>query len=124
MAVKIWALDRKLRGLTKPIKRSAEQLLNLFKRADNFLEIYLVNRRFMNKNVLAFRAPKNFPRPDINGRSLGEIYLNPQYIKRHRENIFFMLAHGFLHLLGYDHQRKSDRLKMEEKEQQLLKLLK
>jgi len=84
-------------------------------------EVYLVHSDFMDKNVLAFPAPKNFPRPDQGGRYLGEIYLNPDYIKKHGEDLIFMFIHGFLHLLGYDHKKKDDRIAMEKKERELLK---
>ena len=80
-----------------------------------------MGKEFMNKNVLAFPAPKDFPRPDIKSKPLGEIYLNPQYIKENGENFIFMLIHGFLHLLGYDHQKRNDRIRMEKKERELLK---
>lgn len=84
------------------------------------LEVFLVGDEFMSKNVLSFPHPIDFPRPDIKQQALGEIYLNPQYILDHQENLIFMLIHGFLHLLGYDHIKKSDRITMEHKEQELL----
>ena len=83
----------------------------------------MVGKEFMNKNVLAFPTPKSFPRPDINRKPLGEIYLNPQYIKENGEDLIFMFIHGFLHLLGYDHKRRNDRIRMEKKETELLKSL-
>jgi rRNA maturation RNase YbeY len=85
-----------------------------------FLEVFLVGDEFMHKNVLSFPHPQNFPRPDVKQIPLGEIYLNPKYIEEHEENLVFMLIHGFLHLLGYDHIKKSDRIAMEKREQELL----
>jgi len=122
-AVAIVLLDRRFQDLKRKVHAAAKKIISLTKSRGGCAEIYLVNGRFMNKNVLAFRAPKNFPRPDIKGRFLGEIYLNPDYIKNHKEDIFLMLTHGFLHLLGYGHKEKADRIKMEKKEQQLFKLL-
>jgi len=106
----------------------------------------------MRKNVLAFPAPKGFPRPDIKGKHLGEIYLNPDYIAKERLEIVpplagsrlpklssldggrnlkleipaklaYMLIHGFLHLLGYDHKKKSDTIIMQKKELLLMRRL-
>lgn len=88
------------------------------------LEIFIVGDEQMPKNVLAFPADASFPRPDLKQPSLGEIYLNPSYITAHGENFEYMLIHGFLHLLGYDHIQKSDRMVMEAQEQKLLRALK
>lgn len=88
------------------------------------LDIYLVGRAKMEKNVLSFEADNSFPRPDLAPRkSLGEIYLNLNYIKKNGEDFSFMLIHGFLHLLGYDHMKKNDRIEMEAQEELILKRL-
>ena len=56
------------------------------------------------------------------GRPLGEIYLGPDYIRRHGEDLSYMAVHGLLHLLGHDHTEKGERLRMERKERQIMKL--
>lgn len=79
-------------------------------------------------------------------KNLGEIYLAPDYIARtlkgsarkERElkkiakksrnkvlenEIAYLLVHGFLHLLGFDHKKKGDTISMQFKEQELLKKL-
>lgn len=71
-------------------------------------------------NVLAFPAPKEFVLPPKTPKSLGEIYLAPDYIKKSHEDIVYLLIHGFLHLLGFDHEKKGDTMKMQRKEKQLL----
>lgn len=98
-------------------------------------------------DVLSFKEPKNFPHPEFQKRKgkggevkvIGEIYLNMTRInadinadKRglsisenqrayQRESACLrLLAHGLLHLLGYSHKKKSDRMKMERKEKNLL----
>ncbi|MBI2025107.1 MAG: rRNA maturation RNase YbeY [Candidatus Harrisonbacteria bacterium] len=109
--------------LKPTIKRDARKLANFLREKNAYLEIFLVDDSFMNKNVLAFPAPKEFPRPDIKGKWLGEIYLNPHYIKKHDEDPTYMLIHGFLHLLGYDHLKKNDRIRMQKEENRLLKFL-
>lgn len=108
----------------KPLMKKTAAKLGRFLRLKNvYLEIYLVSDKFMYKNVLAFPSPQKFPRPDIKGKALGEIYLNPNYIEKHGENLIFMLVHGFLHLLGYDHKKKDDRIRMQKKEKRLLCLI-
>ena len=107
--------------LTKKLLKKLEKLFDL---KQKYLEVYLVNDRCMEKNVLSFPAPKEFPRPDLKKHvSLGEIYLNPAYIKKNNEDFSLMLVHGFLHLLGYDHKINNDAVKMEEKEKEILNVI-
>jgi rRNA maturation RNase YbeY len=121
--VAVFAVDRKFRKLEKVFKKTAEQLMRLSGLKNDYLEIYLVGERLLNKNVLAFPAPRRFPRPDVRQKPLGEIYLNPDYIRKRGENPIYMLIHGFLHILGYDHNRESGRIRMENMEQKLFKTL-
>ena len=119
----IVSLEKKLKNFERIIRNDLKKLesIPLFKKFVYF-EIYLVGSRFMKKNVLSYLAPK-MPRPDVKGRVLGEIYLNPLYIRKNNESIDRMLVHSLLHLLGYTHQRKNDRIKMERKERQVLEKL-
>lgn len=89
---------------------------------DATVEAHLVTDRIMAKNVLSYRSPTHFPYPDRSSRMLGEIYLNPQFIKKHNQDFDVMALHGFLHLLGYDHETESDRMIMEQLENKLLRL--
>lgn len=101
---------------------------NVLRRAALFLklgkvavEVHIVTDAFMEKNVLAYPAPRDFPRPDLAGyRDVGDLYINPSHIKRQGEDFTVMLIHGFLHLLGYDHAEKHDTLAMEKKEKEIL----
>lgn len=85
-----------------------------------------LNRRFKGKdipaNVLSFSNPKGFVHPSAKNKEkiLGEIYLAPDFIKKRGENLDLMVIHGLLHLLGYDHETKSDRIKMEKIERKVL----
>lgn len=96
---------------------------------DAAVEVYFVTDRQMKAlhgkatNVLAYPEPKGIPHPETRKKFLGEIYLNPGYIKKRGEDMKYLAIHGLLHLLRYDHKRRTDRIKMEKKEQQLLKLL-
>ena len=118
----VTALDSRVGILRQKVGAAAERLARREKGTS--FEVYLGSDRFMKKNVLAFPAPEGFPHPDIaGGKFLGEIYLNPFYIKRKGEDLLFMLIHGYLHLLGYDHIKKGDRMAMERRERSLLALL-
>jgi len=113
----------RFKPLEKPIALMVKTLMEEMS-IEGFLEISLVDGNRMNKNVLAYQGSADFPRPDITGTFLGEIYLNPTYIKKHQESLTFMVIHGFLHTVGYDHMKRNDRIKMEKKEGQLFKKLK
>ncbi|MCR4261093.1 MAG: rRNA maturation RNase YbeY [Candidatus Colwellbacteria bacterium] len=78
--------------------------------------------RGVNKptDVLAIEDPK-FPGDKKN--FMGEIYLNPSYLKSKPYDIHYILVHGLLHLSGFTHQGKSDNMKMEKKEKEILKWL-
>ena len=52
-------------------------------------------------------------------REIGEVFLCPPYIAKHGEDMLFLLIHGILHLKGYDHARKHDRIVMEARERTL-----
>ena len=84
--------------------------------------------RFIKKktepNVLSFPEPAHFPHPETKKRYLGEIYLNRDILKRSPQRANALLLHGVLHLLGYDHIKKADMVKMEALEKKILKKLK
>lgn len=108
--------------LAKRGKKLAE-ILKLKKPIDLFLvdseTMRKLNRKYRKKNkatnVLSFPTPLNFP-----SDSLGEIYLDPKYIEKKKEDMVFMMVHGVLHILGYDHIRTRDRMVMERKESALI----
>ncbi len=96
-------------------------------------EVYLIhgntmrslNRKFRGKDkttdVLSFEYPEDFPIIKGEKSSLGEIYLNPASIKKNKETLEYIALHGLLHLLGFNHESKSDRINMERLERELLK---
>ncbi|MEK7612462.1 MAG: rRNA maturation RNAse YbeY [Patescibacteria group bacterium] len=108
--------DKRAAQYAKAVQAAAERLLVLSGKREGSFFIYLVGSKFMNKNVLSFPHTKGTPRPDMPGEFLGEVYINPFYIKRAGESLLTMVIHGFLHLLGYDHVRTHDRIVMEQKE--------
>jgi probable rRNA maturation factor len=116
------------------VRNAAHSFLRELKKNNISLDIYLVGTRRMRAlhrdhlgkdtptNVLAFEEP-NFPQPDSGGMLLGEIYICPPYIREHGEDINYMLLHGLMHLLGFNHKNKSDRMIMEKREEKLMKWL-
>jgi len=106
-----------------PLTKIAHWLLENEVSGNFCLEVFLVPKKIMNKNVLAYPALATFPRPDLKGPSLGEIYLNPDYIAANQESLLYMFIHGFLHLRGYDHMKKNDRIEMEAREEALIRTL-
>jgi len=61
----------------------------------------------------------------------GEIYISLQraaiqarrYHVTYREEVLRLFIHGFYHLLGFDHETKQDRLRMEQKEKTALLMI-
>jgi len=84
-----------------------------------------LNRTFRQKdaptNVLSFPAPEGFG-------ALGDISLALETVTREAEeqgkavkaHATHMLAHGFLHLIGYDHAAEADATRMEARERAIL----
>ncbi|MFA5052967.1 MAG: rRNA maturation RNase YbeY [Parcubacteria group bacterium] len=121
--------------MEKKLAEAAKKILKILKISGCHLEIFLVSNKIMrdiNKgyrgrdketNILSFEAA-DVPRPGEKLRHLGEIYLAPNYISAHNEDISRLLIHGVLHLLGYDHEwGKKAAKEMEEKEEEVMKKL-
>lgn len=127
------SLGKKNRKMENRLKFSIGVILKLLKRTEAGLEVYLagpdrmrfLNKKFRGKNktadVLSFAAPKNFLYGD-GSQPIGEVFLNISELKDGKRAVF-LLIHGVLHLLGYDHVKKNDRIKMESKEQEILKCI-
>lgn len=87
-----------------------------------------LNRTFRGKdaptNVLSFPAPEGFG-------ALGDIALALETVTREAEaqgkpvraHATHLLAHGFLHLIGYDHEAEADAERMEARERAILAAL-
>ncbi len=118
--------------LEEKIKKAAETTLEYLKIEGSEVEIYLVsdetmhliNKKYRGKdkptNVLSFEEPVDIPRPNTDKRHLGEIYLAPEYIRNHNDDIALLVVHGILHLLGYDHMNDKEAAVMEAKEDEVL----
>lgn len=129
MVLKVIALDKAAKKFERAVTAKSRCLAKYLP-SKGLIEVYLVNgqrmrrlnKRFRGKNratnVLSFQKPKDFP-----GQELGEVYLDPLYIQKHKEDLTLMLVHGVLHVLGYDHKKKYDRISMQKKESELLSKL-
>ena len=121
-------------ALEKRLQSLAEEALILMRRPDTLVSVYLISDSLMRElnfkyrrkdkptTVLSFVEPK-IPHPETDKKVLGEIYLAPRYIEKNKGDIDRLLLHGLLHLLGYDHTRKDDKIKMENKERDLARRL-
>jgi len=109
-------------------------------------EMRFLNKNYRGKdkatNILSFEEPKQFPHPELDSRKkssrgrrmrkgvqhLGELYLNISYIQKEARvrgtpySVLFTQysIHGLLHLLGYKHSTKNDRIQMEKREKFLI----
>jgi probable rRNA maturation factor len=104
-------------------------------------EMAAYNERFLERSgptdVLAFPVeelmPGVVPDQDSNGPPLivGDVLVAPAYVGRQAEQneadfgdeMALMVAHGILHLLGYDHIEDDDAELMERRESELLSLV-
>ena len=128
MGIQVITLNKKGERLKKIVLFIAEKSLVYLKKEEIYLEIYLadeflmkeINQKFRHQDkrakVLSFIEPKNFPHPETKNKVLGEIYLHSDYFSKTgqpKKELVFFLVHGLLHLLGYEHFKKRDRIKME-----------
>ena len=88
-------------------------------------EIRKLNKIYRKKdkptNVLSFQGDSKFVFPCSKIKQLGEIVICPsQIIGEDKIDLKQVFVHGFLHLLGYDHQTKKDLKIMETKQKKYL----
>ena len=129
------SLDKKFKPEAKKISAKVRKIFLLLKRDGYSADIYLagdkimrkLNKNFRNKNkatnVLSFCEPKNFVNAPSKHNYLGEIYIGPNFIKTHKQDINLMVVHGVLHLFGFDHVVSKDRKRMEKEEIAILSKL-
>jgi len=120
-----------MKPFEQKLQHVTEDALKILKKEKAYVDIYLIgtesmrllNKKFRKKDkpatVLSFEKPAGFPEEIKGQKYLGEIYLCPAYIRNQKEEIESMLIHGLLHLLGYNHSSRSDRIRMEKLEKKL-----
>ncbi len=98
-------------------------------------EITRFNRQYFQRNrptnVISFPMEPAGPAP-TKERILGDVVISTETAERHasavggtaEEEILFLMIHGILHLLGYDHEGgKLERRQMEAKEKELFSMI-
>ena len=97
----------------------------------NNTNIKKLNKRFRNKNkhtdILSF--PFNETINDFNEVYLGDIIISFNYMnkpknlntRKFKEKVTKIFIHGFLHLLGFDHNKKNEYKLMFNEEQRIFK---
>jgi probable rRNA maturation factor len=120
------------------LKKLAQEILKDFSEKDN-LNIILVSDSFMRKLNQRFTRRKGTTdvlsfsfKEDENTKAkkglLGEIYISVERARKQAEDYQMsfsqelkrLVAHGTLHLLGYDHKTRKDLEKMREKEEKYI----
>ena len=136
--------QRRVAVKTPFVKRQARRVMVYLGCHDRELSVVFVNdegmrslnRAYRSKdrstNVLAFPQCQTYP-GEPQTQMLGDIVISLPTAAREaeelgqslEERVVFLLAHGLLHLLGYDHEGpESQRLCMERREQEILSYLK
>lgn len=116
----------------KNLQELAQEILKKLKVTRASVEVALLSddtmhaleRRYMNKekklvDVLSFPHLADFPYPKQGLKPLGEVYLNWELYRGNFEHLSFLLIHGILHVLGYDHEKRRDIIEMESLERRL-----
>ena len=101
--------------------------------------IHEINKTYRNvdkvTDVISFAFEDNAGITPDGLRILGEIYLCEIYLcmdkakeqaveygHSNKREICYLVIHGLLHLLGYDHEKEEDKKKMRTKEEEILEL--
>ena len=143
MGISIRNRQKRVRIETSKVRRAAEKILSALGCSGcevNFLvvddeEITRFNRRYFQRNrptnVISFPMGPEGPAP-VKERILGDVVISAETAERHasavggtaEEEIIFLMIHGVLHLLEYDHVgSKAERREMEAKEKELFSLV-
>ena len=129
--ISVTSLEKGFKKSERKIKSEAAKILEILKQKKvsaavflaNNSQMKLLNKKFRGKNkiadVLSFEEPFKFVNPDLKFKKIGEVYLNMEQPEKEFSKKF-LLAHGLLHLLGYDHIKKSDAVKMEKMEKYIV----
>lgn len=101
------------KSLESTIRETVEEVLDLFKLDETFLEIIFVTpakMQTLNNKYRRIDKPTDvlsFPQPLVPKaklRLLGSLVIAPVVVAEKNEQIVDVVKHGLLHLLGYDHE--------------------
>ena len=128
---------RKYKADEKKLKSLVREIARYCKEDDGIVSISFVGKkkiRDINKKFRGINKPTNvisFPFMDFAGdtKIIGDIVICPEVAKEQAlkegnkfiEYVAFLIIHGFLHLLGYDHVEEDERIKMENLEESIFK---
>ncbi len=142
MDVEVLDQQKNIRIDTKQIKKITTKFLKHLKQPKDCIlnlifvspyKIKQLNKKYFKKNritdVIAIE-PGKFDR-EIFNNYLGDIIICPQKAKENskrfntslKNEVSLYIAHGILHLLGYDDLKEKDRKKMEKKQQELMNII-
>ena len=116
-----------------------EYLFNYMNIKDSVMSIIIVDNEYIHKinkeyrnidretDVISF-ALEEGESIDEPVKTLGDIYISidrvysqaKEYGHSVKRELFFLVTHGFLHLLGYDHMNKDDEKKMFSLQEEIL----
>ena len=138
---KIWLKDltnveKKIKNILKKSIMSEKKFLSknieISVLLTNTKKMTSLNYKYRNKkkdtDILSFPSekPSFFKKLKQKNIYLGDLALSFNYIKKQgiefEEYLKKMLVHGFLHLIGYDHDNEKNFLKMEKIQNKILKL--
>lgn len=108
------------------LEKTADQVVSFLRKKNSAVAVWLLSdahmrrweRKYMHKekkvvNVLSFKNPDEFPRPEQSKKILGDVLINWSKYKNDVPYMQYLLIHGILHIVGYRHGRKHDRIKMQ-----------
>lgn len=143
MPVLIKNRQRKLKLNTRDIRKFTQDVLNLLGCGEKELSLVLVNDRQIteiNRDYLGRDKPTNVISfamtegefGDLAGGLLGDVIISVETAfrhadesgSRHLDEIQYLVIHGILHLIGYDHETGKDGMKMRKKEAEIFSALK
>ncbi|MEN9341916.1 MAG: Endoribonuclease YbeY [Candidatus Parcubacteria bacterium] len=108
------------------LEKTAKRVVSFLRKKNSTVAVWLLSdahmrrweRKYMHKekkivNVLSFKNPDEFPRPEERKKVLGDVLINWSLYKNDVPYMQYLLVHGILHIVGYRHGRKHDRIKMQ-----------
>jgi probable rRNA maturation factor len=129
LCLRLFQYFKKDRSLKRAISKNKDEFSDLVLVFLPETKARALNKTYRKKNyatdILSFS-------PSVPGQGLGELVLCAKVLKRQasehnvlmRKELDYMIIHGFLHLLGFDHEKsRQEELKMTALQDKLFKLL-
>jgi len=138
LKISIHNINKKFKLKKNPIKKLIRLIFSEEKRLQGEIGLIFVDHDYMIKLNKKFLQQKNstdvlsFPLEEEDSSALiGEIYINldkvieqaSDYNITYLEEMNRIIIHGLLHLLGYNDQTRTDKVKMTDRENYYLKII-